>query len=299
VDVHRELHLHGVGLLVGEGLHADDGLAFATHLHAPVDAGLAAGSTFTASRRVRRGLERLAVQFERDLHLFLAVVQVVVDVGREHHLVLLDEEPRRLQAEDEVLAGDDLGLALADRVPWPMPQTRIFQVVRFSGMVSSTSAVPFFVGGERADPEGGVGEVPCGPSARPTSPRRQIRPSAGGRHGMAAGGVRRGPPSRHRAPGAMRAPPARASAPKPFASPVPTPPPPTRNRRSLASSRRPPWRRTRRGRHARARFRRRQVVEPARQAVLGLRVVLPAPLPEELLDVGTFEPPEMYSTALS
>ena len=41
-------------------------------------------------------------------------LEVVVDVGREDDLVLLDEEPRGLQADEQVLGGDDLGLALAD-----------------------------------------------------------------------------------------------------------------------------------------------------------------------------------------
>ena len=40
-----------------------------------------------------------------------------------------------------------------------MPQTLIFQVVRFSGMSSSTSAVPSSSVVERADPEGRVGEL--------------------------------------------------------------------------------------------------------------------------------------------
>ena len=43
VDVSGEAHLHGVGFFVGEGLHADDGFAFALHLDAPIDALLAAG----------------------------------------------------------------------------------------------------------------------------------------------------------------------------------------------------------------------------------------------------------------
>ena len=48
-----------------------------------------------------------------DVDLLLGL-QVVVHVGREHDFVLLDEEPRGLQADDQVLVGDDFGLALAD-----------------------------------------------------------------------------------------------------------------------------------------------------------------------------------------
>ena len=43
VDVAGETHLHGVGLLVGDRLHADDGFALADDLDAPIDALLAAG----------------------------------------------------------------------------------------------------------------------------------------------------------------------------------------------------------------------------------------------------------------
>ena len=41
-------------------------------------------------------------------------LELVVDVGREHDLVLLDEEPRRLEPDEQVLGRDDLRLALAD-----------------------------------------------------------------------------------------------------------------------------------------------------------------------------------------
>ena len=41
VDVAGELLLHGVRFFVGEGLHADDGLALVEHFDPPIDAGLA------------------------------------------------------------------------------------------------------------------------------------------------------------------------------------------------------------------------------------------------------------------
>ena len=59
------------------------------------------------------GCQHAAVQFEDDLDGLLRL-ELVVDVGREHDLVLLDEEPRGLQPDEQVLVGDDLGLALAD-----------------------------------------------------------------------------------------------------------------------------------------------------------------------------------------
>ncbi len=65
-------------------------------------------------------------------------------------------------------------------VPWPMPQTLICQVVRFSGMLSETSAVPSLAVVSAADPEGGVGELACGRSAGPAAAaagRRAARPS--------------------------------------------------------------------------------------------------------------------------
>ena len=79
----------------------------------------------------RRQLERVAVELEPHVHL-LVVWQVVVDVGGEHDFVLLDEEPRRLQRTMRFLRVTTSADASPTRVPWPMPQTRIFQAVRFS-----------------------------------------------------------------------------------------------------------------------------------------------------------------------
>ncbi len=42
-----------------------------------------------------------------------------------------------------------------------------------------------------------------------------------------------------------------------------------------------------------------QIVEDPDQIVLGLSVVMPPPLPEELLDLRDVAAAEMYSTALS
>ena len=93
-------------------------------------------------------------------------------------------------------------------VPWPMAQTLIFQAVRFSGMVSETSAMPFLSVVSDADPEGGVGEVladgrlrpsggsappPHGPAVRARLAARRRCPSSAGRrrHGGHAAAIRR------------------------------------------------------------------------------------------------------------
>jgi hypothetical protein len=52
--------------------------------------------------------ERVACQFQDDAHLFF-LRQIVVDVRRENNLVAFDKEPGRLQANNDVLASDDLG----------------------------------------------------------------------------------------------------------------------------------------------------------------------------------------------
>ena len=73
---------------------------------------------------------------------FLLGLEIVVDVGRQDDFVLLDEEPRRLQADDQVLPGDDLGLALADlgavahRPDFDLPGGEVL------GHGNSTSAMP-------------------------------------------------------------------------------------------------------------------------------------------------------------
>ena len=96
------------------------------------------------AKRISAALSRraIAAEIQCDLDALLGL-QVVMHDGREHDLVGLDEKPRGLHADDEILAGDDVGLKpWPTRVPWPMPQTLIRQVVRFSGMSSETSAVP-------------------------------------------------------------------------------------------------------------------------------------------------------------
>ncbi len=90
--------------------------AFVRRLHAPIDALLAAGGDFDRLARASSGVEQSRAvspsQFELRPCTLLVVLQIVVDVGREDDFVVLDEEPRRLQADDQVLAGDDFGVAL-------------------------------------------------------------------------------------------------------------------------------------------------------------------------------------------
>ena len=103
----------GVGFFIGEREHADDGLAFVHGFDAPIDAPLAAGGNIDGVFRGRWQFERLAIELQSHFHL-LGSRQVVVDVGAEHDLIALDEEPRRLHAHDEILARDDLRRRLAD-----------------------------------------------------------------------------------------------------------------------------------------------------------------------------------------
>src|SRR4029450_5108313 len=68
---------------------------------------------FDSRRHAIQRLDHVAGRFQDHGH-FLVGLEVVVDVGREDHFVFLDKEPRRLEAHDQVLAGDDLGFAAAD-----------------------------------------------------------------------------------------------------------------------------------------------------------------------------------------
>ena len=114
VNISREAHLCRVGLFVGQGLHADDGLAFVGDLHPPVDPVLRAGGDLARSATSRSsGSQDAALELEHDLDGLLRL-ELVVDVGREHDLVLLDEEPWGLKPDEQVLGRDDLGLGLAD-----------------------------------------------------------------------------------------------------------------------------------------------------------------------------------------
>ena len=158
VDVDGEFHLHGVGFFVGERQHADDGFAFVDGFHAPIDALFAAGRNFDGLLGVASAVRAyLPSSSSRDFHL-LCGRQVVVNVALSTTSSRLDEEPRRLHADDEILARDDFGRCLADARAWPMPQARIFHAVRFCGMSSSASAMPSLLVSSDGGPESGVGE---------------------------------------------------------------------------------------------------------------------------------------------
>ena len=104
------------------------------------------------------GCEHAAVEFEDDLDLLLRL-EVVVDVGREHDLVLLDEEPRGLQADEQVLGGDDLGLALADPASRAHGPGLDLPGRQALGQREVDLGDAVVVGRQRGDPVGGVGEV--------------------------------------------------------------------------------------------------------------------------------------------
>ena len=82
-----------------------------------------------------------------------------MNIRAKHHFVFFDEEPRGLQAEDQVLAGDDFRVTLADlrtvaHAPdADSPRGQVFRHVEFH------FGDPVAVGGQRRDPEGRVDEV--------------------------------------------------------------------------------------------------------------------------------------------
>src|SRR5262249_40802052 len=113
VDIGGEAHLHGIRLVVGESLDADDRLALGGDLDTPIDALVGAGLDADLLHQVAGRGQDATVQFQRNFHILIGL-QVVVDVGGQDDFVFLGEESRRLQADDEVLLGDDLGRAFAD-----------------------------------------------------------------------------------------------------------------------------------------------------------------------------------------
>ena len=159
VDVHEELHLHRVGFLVGERLHADDGLAGLGGLDAPVHALLGGRLDGDGLReRVVHRAEAVARKLERHADPFL-LLEEVMDVRGEDNFVLLDEEARGLEAQDEVLGSDNFGGGLADAGAGAhRPDARLpgGQVLRHLQLDLGES-VP--VGGQVAGPERGVSEL--------------------------------------------------------------------------------------------------------------------------------------------
>ena len=158
VDIGRERHLCRVRFLVGQGLHADDRLAFVDHFHPPVDPVLRAGVDLHGPRGLLHRLEHAALELQHDLDGLLRL-ELVMDVGREHDLIFLDEEPGCLEPDEQVLGRDDLGLALADlraqaHRPALDPPGR-----QALGQREIDLGGAFRAGVQRGGPEGGVGEV--------------------------------------------------------------------------------------------------------------------------------------------
>ena len=158
VDADGKVHLHRIGLFVGERLHPHDRLAVFDRLHAPIDARLAAGRDFDRARRLAQRGQRLALQLEHDADRF-GRFQMVMHVGREDDFVRLDKEPRRLHPQQQVLRRDDLGLSLPDaragrhRPAADLPSRKIFGHGKRD--FDQTVAVGFEAGG----PEGRVGKL--------------------------------------------------------------------------------------------------------------------------------------------
>ncbi len=110
------------------------------------------------ARAFTQRLQDTAFELEHRLH-GLAALELVVDVGGKHDLVLLDEEAGSLKPDQEILGGDDLRLGLADLRAWaerpgldpPRGQAVGQRKVDLRCSVRSSR--------QRSRPEGGVGEV--------------------------------------------------------------------------------------------------------------------------------------------
>ena len=144
MDVGREGHLRRVRLLVGERLHADDRLTLVDDLDPPVDPLLAAGGDLDGLRG--DSSERLRARCRRAPGRPgppSSVLRLLCTLAESTTSSFWTKNRGRLQPDEQVLGGDDLGLALADPAfPGPCVQALTFQVVRLSGSGNSTSAVP-------------------------------------------------------------------------------------------------------------------------------------------------------------
>ena len=95
----------------------------------------------TVRDRLAEWLQDAAIELKHDLDGFL-LLELVVDVGRQHDLVLFDEEPRRLESDEQVLGRDNFRFGLSNLGPEAHGPGLTFQVVRLSGRINSTSVVP-------------------------------------------------------------------------------------------------------------------------------------------------------------
>ena len=158
VDVDRKRLLDGVRFFVRQGFHADDGLPFRGDFHAPIDAHLAAAGHFDLPREIVKRGKAFPIQFQSHGHL-LGGFQIIVDIGRQHDFVFLDKEPRGLLTDDQIFSRDDIGIALTDvRAVAHAPDAHFpGGEILWHGERDFRGAV--FIGGERAGPQRGVGEV--------------------------------------------------------------------------------------------------------------------------------------------
>ncbi len=234
------------------------------------------------------GSQDAAIELQHDLDGLLRL-ELVVDVGRQHDLVLLDEEPGSLEPDEQVLGGHDFRLGLAHlgarahRPGLDLPGRQALG----QGELDLGGAVGG--GGEGGGPEGGVGEVGADDGLDRRIVRRDRRnrvrgpyfsPSLGGRTCPTPAA----PPLPHR-PSVPRPWPWAPCAPALIPPAIPTISASRLCRRHAAVSSaiiNPP----KAPRSCmRDLVRLQQVVEPAVEARLGLGMMRPLPLPEELLDV--------------
>ena len=184
VDQHREGQAHAVALFVGERLDGDlrqAGLldaapasrsgarrwlprAFGHQAQVAVNVRRPPANSLALTVLGRRDacptftVEEVSGQKQFRPHL-LVLLEVVVNVGRQHDFVPLDEEARRLQADQQVLGGGDLVGGVADLGGFR--QRIAVQAPGGQRLREADFGFGFAVGveGERGQPEGGVGEV--------------------------------------------------------------------------------------------------------------------------------------------
>ena len=172
MDVNRKVHLDGIGLFIGQGFHANDGLTFFYRHHPPVDPPFTLridGYRFDAFFSIYKR-KTAAFKFQLNTGCFF-VFQVVVNIGRQHDLVGLHKKSRCLETQNQILAGHDFDRSLPDHGAvshgphHDFPTTEIFRHVKFDFRTTC------FVGQDLTFPVNGIGElgahlrfdlIPCG-----------------------------------------------------------------------------------------------------------------------------------------
>jgi len=118
VYIHRETHLHRIRLLVSQRLHPHHSAPLAHRLDPPVHPRLATRLNLHAPHLGINKLQTPALQFQLSPYGLLRL-EVVVNIGGQHHLILFDKEPRRLQPEQEILRCHHRRRSFADLGPVP------------------------------------------------------------------------------------------------------------------------------------------------------------------------------------